>query len=78
MQYGDLWSAVATSAAVASLVGAAVGTYVRLAVRSALAEFRAQLVEDLNGRYYSRREADRVIDDICRRLDKLEKIDGKR
>jgi hypothetical protein len=78
MQYGDFWSAVATSATVASLVGAAVGTYVRLTVRSALAEFRAQLVEDLNGRYYSRREADRAIDDICRRLEKLEKFDGKR
>jgi hypothetical protein len=78
MQYGEFWSAVATSAAVASLVGAAVGTYVRLTVRSALAEFRAQLVEDLNGRYYSRREADRAIDDICRRLENLEKFDGKR
>jgi len=69
---GDLYAAAGVALAAASIVGAAIGTYVKLTVRSELSAFKAELIESLDGRFVSRRENEAVVADICRRLDGLE------
>jgi len=68
----DLLAAAGVALAAASIVGAAIGTYVKLTVRSELAAFKAELIESLDERFLSRRESEAVVADICRRLGGLE------
>jgi hypothetical protein len=69
---GDLYAAAGVALAAASIVGAAIGTYVKLTVRSELSAFKAELIESLDERFVSRRESEAVVADIFRRLDGLE------
>lgn len=70
------WEVVSATAAVVAVIGGGLGVYVRLAIKSALGEFKAELLETLNGRYLLRREADVIFAELGRRLDAINKPDG--
>lgn len=67
------WEMLSATAALVGTVAGGLGLYVRLSLKSALGEFKAELIESLNGRYISRREADVVLGELARRLEVLER-----
>lgn len=56
MQFTLAWEAITAVIAVLSFFCAAVGLYVRMAVRSALAEFRNDLLTAINSQYVRQAE----------------------
>lgn len=62
------WEMLSATAALVGTVAGGLGLYVRLTVRSALSEFKADFLETMNGRYMPRREAEVLFSEIERRL----------
>jgi hypothetical protein len=62
------WEMLSATAALFGTVAGGLGLYVRLTVKSALSDFKAELLETLNGRYMPRGEAELLFKQIERRL----------
>ena len=54
------------------LAAGGMALFVRLSIRSALGEFKSDLLETLNGRYLGRREADVILAEFERRIALIE------
>jgi len=66
------WEAITAAVAVVTLVAGGMGVYVHLSIRSALGQFKSDLLDTLNGRYLVRREADVILAEFERRIRLLE------
>lgn len=66
------WEALTSIVAICGLGAGGLALFVRLSIRSALGDFKADLLQTLNGRYPSRREADVILAEFSRRLELLE------
>lgn len=69
------WEAVGVLTAIVSLISIGLGLYVKLSVRTALADFREDFFKTLNGRYVYSRLCEERHSETQRRLQVLEEHD---
>lgn len=69
------WQAIATISALFVVVASGIAVYTKLTVGHALAEFKNQLLDSLNGRYAPKAVADVRFGEFERRLEIVERAE---